>query len=241
MHLNFSHVNKSQSKIISTPSDDYKQHTSCITEAERYEKTVYKGPRKNETQGRKLTPQETWNEVIQNSSTKCPPFIANYIDALCSLDNVPRKEKPFRNFATNSLRLRGPNGNATITEIWKHLCNVKEEMLKAQQTQKGAIADTEEKSESKTQENPETEEGTEKNIQKEKKKNDKKVAKAMKKALKKAPSKQLNMKELRKLVKKNLESDDINMSKDTIKVAISQAISEDKSLSSEGKIVTMLG
>eukprot|EP00979_Chaetoceros_neogracilis_P016718 scaffold9194_cov188-Chaetoceros_neogracile.AAC.1 len=49
---------------VSFWGDDYKQHTSCISEAERYEKTVYKGPKKNETKGRKLTPQESWMEII---------------------------------------------------------------------------------------------------------------------------------------------------------------------------------
>jgi len=58
---------------VSFWGDDYRLHTSCITEAERYEKTIYKGPRKNDTKGRKLTVQEIWMEVINESMNTYPP------------------------------------------------------------------------------------------------------------------------------------------------------------------------
>jgi hypothetical protein len=40
---------------------------------------------------------------------------------MSTLDNVPRKEKPFYNFTANSLNLRGKSGEATVSEIWKYL------------------------------------------------------------------------------------------------------------------------
>mmetsp|Transcript_14846 Transcript_14846/g.22252 ORF Transcript_14846/g.22252 Transcript_14846/m.22252 type:complete len:212 (+) Transcript_14846:19-654(+) len=117
---------------VSFWGDDYKQHTSCVTEAERYEKTVYKGPKKNETKGRKLTPQESWMEIINDSFEKCPPAATSYLETLSSYDNVPRKEKAFRNFAANSLNLRGAHGDAIVSSIWSHLSSVREEKLKDQ-------------------------------------------------------------------------------------------------------------
>jgi cell growth-regulating nucleolar protein len=230
---------------IPIPTDDYKQHTSCVTEAERYEKTVYKGPRKNETKGRKLTPQECWMELIEESKNTCPSSLSSYIDNLLSLDNVPRKERAFRNFAANSLRLRGPNGDAIITSIWKHLSTVKEEQLKAKEKLKEQAK--EELSKLKSEEEPTSDEKVKEsagiansNIKGDNSSSNKKIAKAMKKTLKKAPSKQLKVKELRKLVKKLLDSEDITFSKDEIKIAIKQAISENKSISSEGKLVKII-
>ena len=109
--------------------DDYRNHTSCITEAERYEKTVFKGVRKGEqgTNKKKLSPQEVWLNLIQTASASSPAEIRQHMEELSSLDNVPRKEKAFRNFASNSLRLRGNQGNNIIDIIWTHLCKVRQE------------------------------------------------------------------------------------------------------------------
>jgi hypothetical protein len=40
---------------------------------------------------------------------------------MANLDNVPRKAKAFYNFTSNSLNLRGPKGQAIVTEIWNYL------------------------------------------------------------------------------------------------------------------------
>jgi hypothetical protein len=40
---------------------------------------------------------------------------------MANLDNVPRKAKAFSNFTSNSLNLRGPKGQAIVTEIWNYL------------------------------------------------------------------------------------------------------------------------
>jgi mannitol-specific phosphotransferase system IIBC component len=214
-----------------------------VTEAERYEKSVYKGPKKNETKGRKLTAQESWMEVIEESKSTSPSSISSYIETLSSLDNVPRKEKAFRNFAANSLRLRGSYGDTIITSIWKHLSTVREESLKAKEK---ALEETKKDKEELKQEDKQTKSGEEKTLTTSTSgKGDvgigkKKVAKAMRKALKKATSKQLKMKEIRKLIQKKLDSEDISLSKDDIKEAINRAISDDATIIAEGKLVKMI-
>ena len=227
-------------------TDDYKLHTSCVTEAERYEKSVYKGPKKNETKGRKLTPQESWMEVIEKSKSTSPSSISTYIETLSSLDNVPRKERAFRNFAANSLRLRGSYGDTIITSIWKHLSTVREESLKAKEKASEEAKEAKEDKKDLKQEDKQTKSGEEKSlITSTSTKSDigigkKKVAKAMRKALKKATSKQLKMKEIRKLIKKKLDSEDISLSKEDIKEAINRAISDDATIIAEGKLVKMI-
>ena len=67
-----------------------------------------------------------------------------------------------------------------------------------------------------------------------------KVAKALKKALKKQASKSLKIKELRKLIQKKLDSKDVKISKDELKAAIKEAICDDKSIQSEGKLVKLI-
>lgn len=229
---------------VSFWGDDYKQHTSCISEAERYEKTVYKGPRKNDTQGRKLTPQEVWTGIIHDSLQNCPSTIASYLESLSSYDNVPRKEKAFRNFATNSLNLRGPNGNAIITSIWNHLSSLREERLKSEEANRPKeTAPKNDEGASEKSGNSESNPITcEEKVTKDEPTpfKPKKVAKAMKKALKKAPSKQMEMKELRKLVQKKLEADVKEVKKKELKKAIVQIIAEDISIKSDGKTVKLV-
>jgi cell growth-regulating nucleolar protein len=213
-----------------------------VTEAERYEKTVYKGPKKNETKGRKLTPQESWMAIINDSLEKCPPAAASYLETLSSYDNVPRKERAFQNFAANSLNLRGANGDAIISSIWNHLSSVREEKLKDIAKSKEEEQKAKEKSEEKVEtdtKSPSTYSQAEKAPSVNETKVGKKVVKAMRKALKKAPSNQLRMKELRKLVKSKLDSEDKEFTKDDLKKAIKTAVAEEKSISFDGKLVKL--
>ncbi len=224
--------------------DDYRLHTSCITEAERYEKTIYKGPRKNDTKGRKLTVQEIWMEVINESMNTCPPALSTYLQTLSTYDNVPRKEKAFRNFASNSLKLRGAYGDDIVSSLWKQLQTVREAKTKAKENQERETKKSEEneKEGKKAEMNPVPSTAcipctTKPNINK--KKDKKTVVKAMKKVLKKAPSRQLKMKELRKLVKQRLEEKESGMSKDELKDFIIKAIDDESSITLDGKIVKL--
>jgi cell growth-regulating nucleolar protein len=98
-------------------SDDYRTHTTCITEAERYEKSVYRPHAK----GKKRNPQEEWMDLIERASAIAPMGMQQQLQSLASMGNVPRKEKQFRNFATNSLNLRGKQATDFLDQIWKFL------------------------------------------------------------------------------------------------------------------------
>ncbi len=110
--------------------DDYRVHTSCVSEAERYERSVYRGPKKGEKggTGKKLNPQEAWNDLIQEASSRkeeADASIRGFLDALTSCTNVPRKEKQFKNFTSNSLKIRGQDSKVKL--IWDFLCSIRDE------------------------------------------------------------------------------------------------------------------
>ncbi|KAL7580070.1 hypothetical protein ACA910_005055 [Epithemia clementina (nom. ined.)] len=105
---------------VSFFGDDFRKHTSCLTEVERYEK---KGqtPKKKE----KLSPQEEWMDTVQSSVDSAPAHLKHYVLKIAERDNIPRKPKQFINFAANSLKLRA--GNSVVTEIWDFLKSKHEE------------------------------------------------------------------------------------------------------------------
>ena len=119
-----------------TTTDDYRTHTSCITEAERYEKSVYR-PNNNTGKGRKRNPQEEWMDLIaraasnvassssspsSSSSSSNTILLQHQLKTLAGLGNVPRKEKQFRNFAANSLNLGGNKHQMdALDQVWAYL------------------------------------------------------------------------------------------------------------------------
>lgn len=210
----------------SFPGDDYRTHTTCISEAERYEKSIFRGARKLDESGtghrthrqncKKLSSQEVWQETVQIAAETAPPSVKSYMDQLAMLENVPRKEKPFRNFTVNSLRLKGPHCEQIKSEIWALLVKVREESNSAKKEeeenrkQPKQIPKEDEVDESvhskKTSSDAavsdsddEPSEDTAIDLPSEKA-----VTKAMKKALKKAPNRQLKFKALRKQVQESL-------------------------------------
>lgn len=95
--------------------DDYAQHITCVSEAEKYEKTLYK-PKQG-----KANPQDTWNEIIQTACAKvdtAPQVVRPYLQRVADLNNVPRNKKKFINFAKNSLRLYSDN---VLEALWTYL------------------------------------------------------------------------------------------------------------------------
>lgn len=95
------------------PGSLYQAHTSCISEAEKYEKSLYKGPKAGNKggKGKKRNPQEEWMEMIasvacDNSETGgVSSILRRYLSRMAELGNVPRNEKKFKNFLNNSLRV----------------------------------------------------------------------------------------------------------------------------------------
>lgn len=177
-------------------------HTSCITEAERYEKTAAK-PKKT-----KRNPQEEWMDIVETCTSSAPGHLRNYMMTMSSLDNIPRNEKKFINFASNSLGLRGSN-KSIVDEIWSHLKTERErriaekqkndliEKQKKEELEKQAAAT---KPEQKDDSSTSSSDSSTKDVSIDKKQ----VKKITKKALKKASNKSLAMKKLRKIIKKEM-------------------------------------
>ena len=112
------------------PEDTYRDHTSCISEAERYEGHLFKAPKAKT----KKNPQEIWNEVVEaaaSDASSAPASIRSYVGNLVNYGNVPRNEKKFGNFVRNSLNLRS---DAAIGELWKFLSDKQQEAQAAQDT-----------------------------------------------------------------------------------------------------------
>lgn len=194
----------------------------------RYEKTIYQGNRKLDASGTghrnqhqhvaKTTPQDEWNQIICSAEKTSPPSLKVYMEQLTMLENVPRKEKQFRNFTVNSLRLRGPGGEKIKLELWRLLAKAREENKqkkaeyekskkhKEPSSEKEEVPDSSEESNSKAISESDNELSCNRNGKSSAPDlpSQKAVTKAMKKVLKKSPSRQLKFKYLRKEVQETL-------------------------------------
>ncbi|KAK3094351.1 hypothetical protein FSP39_000694 [Pinctada imbricata] len=97
--------------------DEYKEHTKCITEAEKYSGKNYK-PKPGANKGEKK--QNEWFEQVQeaidkNRGNKQLLFL---LEKLKEYPNVPRKQKKFENFAKSSLNIRNAN---LVSQVWNLL------------------------------------------------------------------------------------------------------------------------
>lgn len=130
------------------------------------------------------------------------------MDTLTALENIPTQEKKFRNFASNSLKLKRGD-EKIVSAIWDVLAKEKQKEIDAVKQEQ------EQQQQQQTKEQPPAnapkEEMSAKISDSEKEDadadfptNDKEVKKVVKKALKKASNKSLKFKSLRKEVKNNL-------------------------------------
>lgn len=231
-------------------TDDYRSHTSCISEAERYEKTVYKGVRKLDQQNngsqpkKNLTKQEKWLLVIEKAAASSPPSLKHYMDTLTSLENIPTQEKKFRNFAANSLRLK-KSDEKIVSQIWELLMKERQKETEAIETQKQAVAAEKQKEEqaaatAKASESAKIsdEENSKEQPSADNLPSDSNLKKAMKKALKKASNKTLKFKALRKEVKSKLELKNVDDKK--MKEMMKQIVDENPKMKIDGKSVQLI-
>ena len=173
-------------------------------------------------------------KVLGDSIESCPDDMKLHLESIAGYDNVPRKERPFRNFAMNSLKLRGFQAETIISGIWKHLNSVREEKLKAKNAQ-------EEKLKTCIPVDKEMESTTENEtkgitIKEKKDSGSKSMQKQIKKALKKAPKKQMKLKELRKIIRSKTFQE---IGKSELERQIIDTISKSKGkLIIDGKLIT---
>jgi cell growth-regulating nucleolar protein len=183
-------------------TDDYRLHTSCISEAERYEKSGAK-PKKT-----KRNPQQEWMDIVETCVPSAPSHLRDHMLTMSQLDNVPRQEKKFVNFASNSLHLRGSNRNI-VSEIWSHLRKEKEKRI-AEKEKKELIEKEKQEQKEKLIASTKPKEKNGPSSSCDNNTNNasidaKKVKKITKKTLKKAPNKSMRMKDLRKIIKREMD------------------------------------
>ncbi|EGZ15530.1 hypothetical protein PHYSODRAFT_346613 [Phytophthora sojae] len=95
--------------------NDYAAHTSCISEAEKYEKSLYQGDKNKGKPGKKQTPQERWMDAVQSATCPDDRKLQDVLTRIAGYDNVPRKKNKFVNFVSNSLALRDA---ALVERAW---------------------------------------------------------------------------------------------------------------------------
>ena len=126
------------------------------------------------------------------------------MDQLAILENVPRKEKQFRNFTVNSLKLKG-HAESVKGEIWALLMKVREETKMERQT----VTDVKKVEDPVPTPSKEAKPNISESDEEQPKTADtefpseKAVSKVIKKVLKKAPNKQLKFRALRKQVQES--------------------------------------
>lgn len=218
---------------VSFYGDDYKLHTSCISEAERYEKTVYKG------RAKKKNPQEAWMESIGDAVTIAPPEIRSLVQGLLEYDNVPRKEKAFKNFCRNSMK--GANLR-TVSSVWEYLVDIREKQKAAVSASAGSFSEeakphnTVFKSSQANVSIPSVSAipSTQTPLPDV---SGKRMKKTMTKMLKRAPDRTMRFKELKKRIRTKL---DISKIRDNeIKLLMTKCIECEKKITLDGKYVKL--
>lgn len=97
--------------------DEWEKHTSCVSEAQKYQGHMYQA-KENNNKGQ--VKQDAWTSSVQSTiedpNSKIAPQTKALLEKLLGFDNIPRKQKPFGNFVKNSLKIWDER---KITEIWE--------------------------------------------------------------------------------------------------------------------------
>lgn len=98
---------------VDFPGDSYSAHTSCITEAEKYQGHLYQ-PKNKENKGE--AKQKEWVKQIQNVGGHVKdPRIKSLLSRIAEYSNIPRKKKKFENFCKNSVNVYDQK---TLDALW---------------------------------------------------------------------------------------------------------------------------
>eukprot|EP01138_Halocafeteria_seosinensis_P002864 gb/GECG01002926.1/.p1 GENE.gb/GECG01002926.1/~~gb/GECG01002926.1/.p1 ORF type:complete len:300 (+),score=60.40 gb/GECG01002926.1/:1-900(+) len=89
----------------------FRKHTSCVTEAEKYQGKLYQAKKK------KKSPQEQFLEAVASAAadTTIKPQLQKLLKQLGDFPNVPRKQKKFVNFCKNSFQVKD---GKLMEELW---------------------------------------------------------------------------------------------------------------------------
>ncbi|CAH1785076.1 unnamed protein product [Owenia fusiformis] len=92
--------------------DEYKQHTKCISEEEKYSG---KGFQAKANKGE--VKQDKWLSQVERAITKAhdKPHLKSLLQKMLDYPNIPRKKAKFQNFLSNSLRIRDTK---LVEQVW---------------------------------------------------------------------------------------------------------------------------
>eukprot|EP00118_Oscarella_pearsei_P004643 m.20148 g.20148 ORF g.20148 m.20148 type:complete len:147 (+) comp27980_c0_seq2:27-467(+) len=94
--------------------DDYIQHTSCVSEAEKYQGKFYKMPEGGAPKGERK--QKEWIERVSRA-TATTPRLQRLVDRLLTYANIPRKEAKFQ---SGNLRRENAQGAVDSFSSWSN-------------------------------------------------------------------------------------------------------------------------
>merc|ERR1711931_468869 len=98
---------------VDFPGDAYLNHTSCVTEAEKYQGHLYQAKDK-ENKGE--TKQKEWLKNVHGTSGQTTdPKLRSLLKKLSAYSNIPRKKKKFDNFCKNSVNVYEAK---TLDQLW---------------------------------------------------------------------------------------------------------------------------
>ncbi|XP_066927221.1 cell growth-regulating nucleolar protein-like isoform X1 [Clytia hemisphaerica] len=98
---------------VDFPGDAYVSHTSCISEAEKYQGHLYQ-PKDKENKGE--SKQKQWIQQLQGASSSVKdPKLRSLLEKLSEYSNIPRKRKKFENFCKNSVKVYDTK---TLDALW---------------------------------------------------------------------------------------------------------------------------
>eukprot|EP00116_Pleurobrachia_bachei_P006656 sb/3466918/ len=97
---------------VSFHGAEFRKHTQCVSEAERYQGHLYKA-----TENKGALKQNTWMESVRGAAENCRNNAAlkGLLIRIGEYDNVPRKQAKFLNFIRNSMRV---NNKDLVQSAW---------------------------------------------------------------------------------------------------------------------------
>jgi len=99
---------------VDFPGDAYLAHTSCVTEAEKYQGNLYQA-RDKENKG-EVKQKEWLKSVHETSNSTSDPKLRGLLKKLSAYSNIPRKKKKFENFCKNSVNVYD---SKTLDQLWE--------------------------------------------------------------------------------------------------------------------------
>ncbi|XP_019615519.1 PREDICTED: cell growth-regulating nucleolar protein-like [Branchiostoma belcheri] len=122
--------------------DDYKTHTQCISEEDKYGGKGITGHRMTKGEAK----QDAWLKQVQKSmnDANASPQVRNLWERLSQYSNIPRKKAKFENFVKNSLRI---HNNHLVTQVWEVFSAAQQQQQKEQQKKQKSESEQKDKEE----------------------------------------------------------------------------------------------